>query len=156
MPTCRACGRENPSEAVYCMYCAAALQATKKEQEQSSLSSTSSKMDTRRAGSRSSAKAEALIEMGEKVMGSGDYKKADEYFSKALALDLKNIRAWNYRGLAFIRQLEYFKAIKCFNKALILDSENDIANEGKRLCMKNIREQGYDESDLMDDLFEVI
>ena len=60
-------------------------------------------------------------------IGNGDYHKAIDDYTAAIALDAKYLAAYENRGVAFNRQGQYDKAIKDFNQAIAIDPKNSNA-----------------------------
>jgi tetratricopeptide (TPR) repeat protein len=71
-------------------------------------------------------KAEEFFEQGKKYSTAENADKAIDYYNKAIKIDPKLAKAYNNRGIAYIRKKEYYLAIADFNKAIKLDP-----NDGK-------------------------
>ena len=74
----------------------------------------------------SAESAEELTETGIDFGKSGQYKKAIECFSKAIALDANYAKAYNNRGLAYARSGHYKRAMEDFEEVIELNQEPGI------------------------------
>ena len=64
---------------------------------------------------------EALHQEGQKLLDDGENEQAAEIFSKEILLRPKAAEAHNSRGVAYLRQKRYAKALTDFNEAIRLD-----------------------------------
>lgn len=60
------------------------------------------------------------LELGNKLLKKKKYELAIEKFSKSIELNIEEVEAYVYRGLAYYKTEKYKKAIKDFDVALIL------------------------------------
>ena len=60
----------------------------------------------------------------ERYSDSGRHNEAIERLTKAIELNPKNAKMYNYRGISYKAKKDYDQAIIDFNKAIEFDSEN--------------------------------
>jgi len=82
--------------------------------------------------------AEEWFDLGYKEK---DPKKKIEYYSKCLKLDPKNAVAWFAKGFALDDSGRNEEAIRCYDKALEIDPENEEVKNDKKLAEEKLK--GY-------------
>lgn len=76
------------------------------------------------------ADIKAICDIGLIYMNFLDnYSEAEHYFSKALSVDNKNIRALMLLGQLFVKQKKYKEALEAYEKAAWLEPDNKYATE---------------------------
>ena len=60
------------------------------------------------------------LDLGSKLLKKNKYELAIESFTKSIELNIEEVEAYTYRGLAFYKLEKYKEAIKDFDVALLL------------------------------------
>ncbi len=75
----------------------------------------------------SEADVEAFYKQGVAFMGQEEFKKAIEFFDRAIEMDKEYLPAWNDKGVAMMEIKDYEGALECFNMVIFLNPD-DILN----------------------------
>ena len=66
------------------------------------------------------------------------HDEALQCLDKALAIDPRDVHAWNYKGAALDMLDRHQEALQCFDKALEIDPKNATAQQGKPAALERI------------------
>ena len=66
-------------------------------------------------------------------------------FDRAITINPLDPKGWNDKGVVLRDQKKYQEALNCFNKALILDSNNKAAQTNKELTLQDISQAESDD-----------
>lgn len=85
----------------------------------------------------------SAMAQGDRLVKSGNYAEAIEYYNRAIRVGSKPATAWTSKGVAFKRMKRYEEALRCHEIALGLDDKNEIAwtNKGDVLFRLNRLEE---------------
>ncbi|MFX0069972.1 MAG: leucine-rich repeat domain-containing protein [Candidatus Hermodarchaeota archaeon] len=83
-------------------------------------------------------KVDEYDEKGNYLMDSKQYKKAMEWYDKALETDTDNIILLNQKGVCLINLEQYDESLKCFNRLLEIDSKDSTAWYNKA-CTESLK-----------------
>ncbi len=75
---------------------------------------------------------------------NGQYDKAIEDYSRAIAIDPNNANAYNGRGIAYRKKDQYDKALEDFNKAIAIDPNSANAYNGRGIAYR--KKDQYDKA----------
>ena len=68
-------------------------------------------------------RAAGLLKEGDSLFESQKYREAAKMYAKAIELDRSNLQAWYKKGVTFMREQSYDKALECFEQVLKTDNE---------------------------------
>ena len=83
--------------------------------------------------------AKEWCDKGDALAKSGRHEEALQCFDKALAIDPRDVDAWNYKGAALDMLDRHQEALQCFDQALAIDPTNAIEQQGKPVALEKIR-----------------
>ncbi len=82
-------------------------------------------------------KAIVYRERGDDLAKTGAYEKAIRYYKKAVKLDDSSALIWNNLGVAYIKIFLYREAIRCFDRVLHLEPNNEKGKANRERCVKS-------------------
>jgi tetratricopeptide (TPR) repeat protein len=82
--------------------------------------------------------AEVLCQLAELALEAGDAPMALIRFEEACAVDPRNAKAWTGKGIALQHMERYEKALACYDEALALDPQFELARRWRETCLKRM------------------